>query len=66
MTLSFYAQTTDVLTKLSPEDKKELHDLLENGIKSGVVKPFPRVVYTISDLSKLQEYVFCRQILILK
>ena len=53
--MSFYGLSPDVVINLPEDDKKTINELIERGLKDGVVKPLPRIVVTVTDVQERLE-----------
>jgi hypothetical protein len=53
---SFYGVTLDELYLSSPEFKKNLHDIMTEGISAGAVQPLPRTVFSDTEVEQSFRY----------
>jgi hypothetical protein len=55
---SFYGVTLDKMYLSSPDLKKNLHDIMTQGITSGAVQPLPRTVFLSTEVEQAFRYGF--------
>jgi fatty acid synthase len=55
---SFHGVMLDQLFTAPPELKKKLHDLLNEGIAAGAVRPLPRTVFPTTEVEQAFRYSY--------
>jgi fatty acid synthase len=55
---SFHGVTLEAVIFGSTELKKELHDIMTEGIAAGTVQPLPRTVFSNTDVEQAFRYSF--------
>ena len=55
---SFHGVMLDYLFAASSEMKKMIHDIVEEGIKSGAVQPLVRTVFAADEVEQAFRYIY--------
>lgn len=53
LSTSFFSISQDLMSSLRLIEKQKIHELLDEGLKNGVVKPLPRRLFTFTEFQKL-------------